>query len=320
MAQNVADFFWSRLHEWGVRCVFGFPGDGINGLLAACSGSATAIPSSSRCGMRRWPPSWPAVMPSSLAKWESASRLPDQARSICSMVFTTPAGPSCRCSPLSASRPRGSIGGSLSAGSRPCHGFQRCGRRVRHRDRLCRSSSALVDRAVRIAVGKTQRAVTCLIIPNDLQEIVRGSAASRTNSTCAPGVGYAAPRILPPRRSPAAGRRRAQRRQEGRHAGRRRRAARDRRGHRSRRQARRRRRQGVARQGRVPDDLPFVTGSIGLLGTKPSWDMMKDCDTFLMVGSAFPYSEFLPKPGRRAACRSTSTAPCSACAIRWRST
>lgn len=47
----------------------------------------------------------------------------------------------------------------------------------------------------------------------------------------------------------------------------------------------------------VPDDLPFVTGSIGLLGTKPSWDLMKGCDTFLMVGSAFPYSESLPKPG-----------------------
>ena len=58
----------------------------------------------------------------------------------------------------------------------------------------------------------------------------------------------------------------------------------------------------------VPDDLPFVTGSLGLLGTKPSWDMMKGCDTLLMVGSAFPYSEFLPKPVLRAACKSTSTA------------
>jgi pyruvate dehydrogenase (quinone) len=47
----------------------------------------------------------------------------------------------------------------------------------------------------------------------------------------------------------------------------------------------------------LPDDLPYVTGSLGLLGTKPSWNMMQDCDTFLMVGSAFPYSEFLPKPG-----------------------
>jgi pyruvate dehydrogenase (quinone) len=48
----------------------------------------------------------------------------------------------------------------------------------------------------------------------------------------------------------------------------------------------------------VPDDLPFVTGSIGLLGTKPSWDLMTECDTFLMVGSAFPYSEFLPEEGQ----------------------
>ena len=47
----------------------------------------------------------------------------------------------------------------------------------------------------------------------------------------------------------------------------------------------------------VPDDLPYVTGSLGLLGTKPSWDLMQDCDTLFMVGSAFPYSEFLPKPG-----------------------
>jgi pyruvate dehydrogenase (quinone) len=47
----------------------------------------------------------------------------------------------------------------------------------------------------------------------------------------------------------------------------------------------------------LPDDLPFVTGSIGLLGTKPSWDLMSDCDTLLMVGSSFPYSEFLPKEG-----------------------
>ena len=47
----------------------------------------------------------------------------------------------------------------------------------------------------------------------------------------------------------------------------------------------------------VPDDLPFVTGSIGLLGTRPSWELMDDCDTLLMVGSSFPYSEFLPEEG-----------------------
>jgi pyruvate dehydrogenase (quinone) len=48
----------------------------------------------------------------------------------------------------------------------------------------------------------------------------------------------------------------------------------------------------------LPDDLPFVTGSIGLLGTKPSADMMDGCDTLLMVGTSFPYSEWLPKPGQ----------------------
>jgi pyruvate dehydrogenase (quinone) len=48
----------------------------------------------------------------------------------------------------------------------------------------------------------------------------------------------------------------------------------------------------------LPDDLPFVTGSIGLLGTKPSYDLMMGCDAFLMVGSSFPYSEFLPQEGK----------------------
>jgi pyruvate dehydrogenase (quinone) len=48
----------------------------------------------------------------------------------------------------------------------------------------------------------------------------------------------------------------------------------------------------------LPDDLPWVTGSVGLLGTEPSYDLMMECDTLLMIGSAFPYSEFLPKEGQ----------------------
>ncbi len=47
----------------------------------------------------------------------------------------------------------------------------------------------------------------------------------------------------------------------------------------------------------LPDDLPWVTGSIGLLGTWPSDDMMTECDTLLMLGSGFPYSKSLPKEG-----------------------
>jgi pyruvate dehydrogenase (quinone) len=48
----------------------------------------------------------------------------------------------------------------------------------------------------------------------------------------------------------------------------------------------------------LPDDLPFVTGSIGLLGTRPSYELMRDCDTLLIVGSNFPYSQFLPDFGQ----------------------
>jgi pyruvate dehydrogenase (quinone) len=44
----------------------------------------------------------------------------------------------------------------------------------------------------------------------------------------------------------------------------------------------------------LPDDLPFVTGSIGLLGTRPSYELMRDCDTLLTVGSNFPYTQFMP--------------------------
>jgi pyruvate dehydrogenase (quinone)/pyruvate oxidase len=48
----------------------------------------------------------------------------------------------------------------------------------------------------------------------------------------------------------------------------------------------------------VPDDSPYTTGGIGLLGTKPSEDAMEDCDTLLIVGSSFPYITFYPKPGQ----------------------
>jgi pyruvate dehydrogenase (quinone)/pyruvate oxidase len=48
----------------------------------------------------------------------------------------------------------------------------------------------------------------------------------------------------------------------------------------------------------VPDDSPYTTGGIGLLGTRPSQEAMEDCDTLLIAGSAFPYIEFMPKPGQ----------------------
>src|SRR5204863_9323287 len=50
----------------------------------------------------------------------------------------------------------------------------------------------------------------------------------------------------------------------------------------------------------VPDDSPFCTGGLGVVGTRPSQDAIEGCDTLLIVGSSFPYIEFLPSPGQAA--------------------
>ncbi|MGZ5055722.1 MAG: thiamine pyrophosphate-requiring protein [Methylobacter sp.] len=153
----------------------------------------------------------------------------------------------------------------------------------------------LVDRAMRIA--QAERNVCCIIVPNDIQEL-ESEKPPREHGSIHSGLGYAMPRTVP-------------------HAEELRRAAEvlnagekvamlvgagalhatneilevaELLG------------AGIAKallgKAAVPDDLPYVTGSIGLLGTKPSYDMMMDCDTLLMVGSSFPYSEFLPEEGQ----------------------
>ncbi len=154
----------------------------------------------------------------------------------------------------------------------------------------------LVDRAVRIA--RAERTVTCLIVPNDLQTRDAVAEAPRAHGTVHSAAGHSDSAVLP---IDGALRRAADVLNAGErvailvgagalHAtdevieiaellG-----------------------AGVAKallgKAAVPDDLPFVTGSIGLLGTKPSWDLMEDCDTLLMVGSSFPYAEFLPEEGQ----------------------
>jgi pyruvate dehydrogenase (quinone) len=152
----------------------------------------------------------------------------------------------------------------------------------------------LIDRAVRIAHNK--RAVSCVILPNDLQELEYVDPPLAHGATHT-GIGYAGPAKLPDEAQLRAaadilnsGKKVAMLIGAGTLD-----ATDEVIAVAERLQA------GVAKallgKAAVPDDLPFVTGSIGLLGTKPSWDLMKGCDTFLMVGSAFPYSEFLPKPG-----------------------
>jgi pyruvate dehydrogenase (quinone) len=154
----------------------------------------------------------------------------------------------------------------------------------------------LVDRALRIALA--ERTVTCIIVPNDVQTMDAVEQPEHAHGTIHSSVGYSRPRVMPHGEDLSraaevlnAGKRVAMLVGQGAlHAtdevievaellG-----------------------AGVAKallgKAAVPDDLPFVTGSIGLLGTKPSFDLMRGCDTLLMVGSSFPYSEFLPQEGK----------------------
>jgi pyruvate dehydrogenase (quinone) len=154
----------------------------------------------------------------------------------------------------------------------------------------------LVDRAVRIALS--ERTVTCITLPKDLQEMDAVSSPPHAHGSVLTGVGYEAPKVVP---REAALRRAAAVLNSGSKvamligqgalgATEEIEAVADLLG------------AGVAKallgKAVLPDDLPWVTGSIGLLGTKPSWELMSECDTFFMIGSSFPYSEFLPAEGQ----------------------
>ncbi|EDY20892.1 thiamine pyrophosphate protein central region [Chthoniobacter flavus Ellin428] len=154
----------------------------------------------------------------------------------------------------------------------------------------------MVDRSIRIAMA--ERTVTCIILPNDLQELEAMETPPRKHGTVHSGAGYSSPRIIPKdvdlhRAADVlnAGEKVAMLVGAGALGatdeviqvadllG-----------------------AGVSKallgKAVIPDDLPYCCGPIGLLGSKPSWDLMMECDTLFMVGSSFPYSEFLPQEGK----------------------
>jgi pyruvate dehydrogenase (quinone) len=153
----------------------------------------------------------------------------------------------------------------------------------------------LIDRAVRVALAS--RTVTCVIVPDDVQELPY-SEPPRAHGAVNAGGPIPRPRVVP---EPADLRRAAEVLNAGERVamlvGQGARGAAD-----EVVEVAEALGAGVAKalNGRavLPDDLPFVTGSIGLLGTKPSDTMMQGCDTLLMVGSSFPYSEWLPEEGK----------------------
>lgn len=295
MAMQVSDFLLQRLSAWGIKRIYGYPGDGINGILGGLERNQELF-------------EFIQVRHEEMAAFMATAhaKFTDEVG-----VCLATSGPGAihllnglydakmDHQPVLAivgQAARAAIGGSYQqevdlvslfkdvAGeyvSMACSPVQ-----IRH----------LVDRAVRIA--KAERCVTCIIIPKDVQEMDAVEIPPHKHNTVHTGLGYSTPRIVP---AEADLQRAAQILNSGnkvamlvgagaKHAtdeviqvaellG-----------------------AGVAKallgKDVVPDDLPFVTGCIGLLGTKPSWDLMMECDTLLMIGSSFPYSEFLPKEGQ----------------------
>ncbi|MBN8897286.1 MAG: thiamine pyrophosphate-requiring protein, partial [Rhodospirillales bacterium] len=295
MAQTVSDYFWERLHQWGVRVVFGYPGDGINGLLGGLQRFGT---DKIRFVQVRHE-EMAAFMASAYAKFTGEL-------GVC--IATSGPGASHLLTGLYDARldhmPVLAIAGQQARAAVGGHYQQELDLQSMFKDvagAFVQQASTppqvrhLIDRAVRIAIGN--RTVTALVMPNDLQDMPY-EEPPRKHGTVHSGVGYTRPSVVP---FEADLRRAAEILNDGRkvamlvgagalHATDEVIAVAEKLG------------AGVAKallgKAAVPDELPFVTGSIGLLGTRPSWDMMNGCDTLLMVGSGFPYSEFLPKEGQ----------------------
>src|SRR4051812_29004318 len=295
MSKTVGDFLVQRLGEWGVQRVYGYPGDGINGIMGALERAAEWMQF-----VESRHEEMAAMMACAHAKFSGEL-------GVC--IATSGPGAIHLLNGLYDAKmdhqpvlaivgqsPRAAIGGDYqqevdlqSLFKDVAHEYVQTAmtpEQIRH----------LVDRAVRIA--RVERTVTCLIIPHDLQEMAAVEQPPRKHGTVHSGVGLCMPRIVPKAEDldrAAAILNGAERvailaGAGALDAGDELIAVADLLG------------AGIAKallgKACVPDDLPFVTGSIGLLGTEPSWEMMTECDTLLMVGSAFPYSEFLPKEGQ----------------------
>ncbi|WP_321950449.1 thiamine pyrophosphate-requiring protein [Burkholderia cenocepacia] len=291
---TVADFIVERLYDWGVRRIYGYPGDGINGFFGALNRADGKIEF-----IQARHEEMAAFMASAHAKFTGEL-------GVC--VATSGPGAAHLVTGLYDARldhmPVLAIVGQQARAALGGHYQQEVDLPALYKDvagafvqlaTVPGQVRHLVDRAVRTALGA--RTVTALVLPNDLQELDY-APPKRAHGTVHSGVGYTAPKVVPYaddlRRAAdvlnagskvallvGAGALKATDEVI---------AVADRLG------------AGAAKallgKAALPDDLPWVTGSIGLLGTKPSYELMTECDTLLVVGSGFPYSEFLPKEGQ----------------------
>ncbi|MGQ9368400.1 thiamine pyrophosphate-requiring protein [Azospirillum sp. ST 5-10] len=295
MSKTVSDFFWERLSAWGVRRVFGYPGDGINGLIGALDRAGDRFDF-----VQARHEELAAFMACAHAKFTGEVG-----------VCLSTSGPGAihllnglydarlDHQPVVAivgQQARSAMGGHYQQEVDLISLFKDVAGDYVHMATSPAQVRHLVDRAVRIA--KAQRTVTCIILPKDVQEMDAVEVPPHAHGTVHTGIGHAASAGLP---EPADLEKAAEILNSGKkvailagagalHATDEVIEVAERLG------------AGVAKallgKAALPDDLPFVTGSIGLLGTRPSYDMMMGCDTLLMIGSSFPYSEFLPKEGQ----------------------
>jgi Thiamine pyrophosphate-requiring enzymes [acetolactate synthase, pyruvate dehydrogenase (cytochrome), glyoxylate carboligase, phosphonopyruvate decarboxylase] len=295
MSRQVSDFIVQRLGEWGIKRVFGYPGDGINGVMGALDRAKEEM-------------DFIQVAHEEIAAFMACAHAKFTGEVGVCMATSGPGAIHLLNGLYDAKldhQPVVAIVGQQAATSLGSNYQQEVDLLSLFKDvageyvqMLTDPAQArqLVDRAVRIA--KAQRTVTCIILPNNLQEMDAVDAPPKKHGSVFTGVGHAVETPVPPATELQkaanvlnSGKKVAmligagalgaseEVKQLAELLG-----------------------AGVAKallgRAALPDDLPYVTGSIGLLGTKPSWDLMTECDTLFMIGSGFPYSEFLPDEGQ----------------------
>ncbi len=249
MSGTVSDHLIERINEWGVKRIYGYPGDGINGIIGALERAGDRI-------------EYVQVRHEEMAAFMACAHAKFTGEVGVCLATSGPGAihllnglydAKMDHQPVVAivgQQARAALGGSLSAGGRPDLALQGRGAATTSTWHRCRRRCAIWSIA-RIRIAKAERTVTCIIVPNDVQELDAVEKPPRAHGTVHSGLGYCyAARRAEGARS-AAGGRHSERRAKGRDAGRRRRAGGDRRSDAGRRAARRRRRQGAARQGRA---------------------------------------------------------------------
>ncbi len=295
MSRTVADHLVQRLIDWGVQRIYGYPGDGINGIMGALAEREDEI----RFIQTRHE-ELAAFMAGAHAKFTGQVG-----------VCLATSGPGAihllnglydakmDHQPVVAivgQQARAALGGDYQQEVDLVSLFKDVAGPYVHMCSVPAQLRQLVDRAMRIAQG--DRAVTCVIVPNDVQEEDAVERPPREHGTVHSGTGFSHPRVVPHDEDL---RRAAEILNDGERVamliGAGALGATE-----EVKEVAERLGAGVAKamlgKAALSDHEPYCTGAIGLLGTEPSWTMMTECDTLLMVGSSFPYSEFLPEEGQ----------------------